>query len=288
VAPTDPAAARAPSLWAAAARARDPLAEDPLLLGAGPGAGWLSRSSRGRLDIGFSSTSYSDGRGQHTLKHAGFAVLLDGPAGQTRLRRYRAGIHPAWVRWAAATCPQDTEPVFSRLVLHLLDALDYWEVDHAIPRALTALAGHPGRVGPFGAITAAAGLAAQDGSHRVLGVDAVAALAARGTLDPAALGTAMQTIARATRLARWAPSLHQVADAVGAGYVVDLLSGLVPHLPPAARGLVTVLDVLAEESTRAGRPVQDLVLREYLESFTGGSGSAAAARRTLAVPGPTT
>jgi hypothetical protein len=128
---------------------------------------------------------------------------------------------------------------------------------------------------------AAAGLAAQDGTHRVLGVDAVVALATRGTLDPHALATAMGSIATATRLPRWAPSLEQIAQTASSGYVVDVLTDLVPRLPRDARGPVRLLDVLAEESTRIGHTASSPTLRQYLESITGSNGAAAAARRIL-------
>jgi len=139
----------------------------------------------------------------------------------------------------------------------------------AIPRALVALAHHPGRVGVLGAVTAAAGLAAQDATHRVLAVDAVLALAGGGTLDSRALAEAMRTIAPATRLPRWAPSLEQIAATIGSRYVVDVLTDLLPHLPRDTRGLVKLLDVLAEETTRIAQPATDPTVQRYLRSFTG-------------------
>lgn len=242
----------------------------------------------GSLEIGFRTYRYTGPQGEQTGRHIEFAVRADGGSSTTTRNGLardgsRASPGPTWARWAATVHPHDTEPVFSMLCLHVLEALDYWEVDHTIPRALLALARHPGRVGPLGAVTAAAGLAAQDGSHRVLGVDAAAALAARGTLGPQALAAAMTTIAPATRLPRWATSLDQLAQAVGSGYVIEVLTDLLPQLPRDGRGLVKLLDVLAEESTRVRRPVIDPALLGYLRSFTGSSGAAAAARRALAV-----
>jgi hypothetical protein len=165
-----------------------------------------------------------------------------------------------------------------------------WGMAPASPESAVALAEHDG---------------AQDGTHRVIaarlisddvqlrasGVDAALVLAARGLLDPSALGEALaaETAAAPAGLRRVVPALRDLANGGAAEAVWEATALMLPAvLPPAVpKTLSGTADLLVLATELAGAlgmrtPIAEV---EALARKKGGSVVAGAARRLEAVLG---
>lgn len=271
-----------PALWVAAARARAPLAEDPLLAAEG-----LTGAGRAQpLRAGVTTTPASFTSGGRELQYTKWAVALtdavaDPPIDQpTALAPYRIGWgdeYEDWVGWLATVWPHDAEHFLLSNAWSVLAAADSTMVRHDAVRVLRVLAGHPGRLGPLGYATLAAGLSATRADQRVHAVDAVVAL----PVDAAALADGMAATASFCVATRWARSLADLALAGRGDLVVATVEALLPRLPYGTKGLHALVETLREESLRRGaRPGE--AWRAWAAAFPGSSRAARTARALLA------
>lgn len=126
----------------------------------------------------------------------------------------------------------------------------------------------------------AAGLAAATIGERTVAVDAAAALMPQ-RMSAAALAAAMATLAPAVPLNRWAASLGDLSMAGLGGQVRAVLTALLPCLDRRTRGLHALVELLRDEHLRAGVPVTEPALRQWLAAADGRSKTATAARSLL-------
>jgi hypothetical protein len=135
----------------------------------------------------------------------------------------------------------------------------------------------------------AARLVSDDARLRASGVDAALVLAARGLLDPAALGAALagEMTATASGLRRAVPALRDLVNAGAASAVWEALAPVLPRvLPPAVpKTLAGTADllVLATELAAALGARTPIAEVGALAEKKGGGAVANAARRLEAV-----
>lgn len=284
-------------LWVAASRARRPLDADPVLLeaklnGAGQGRG-LACSIR-----------FADHLDRHFGEKLWTLDLTVADASVTRGRSRLAGLRPAqqptasrdrkvswdtvslagaWHGWTSTIWPHDAEHF-------LVESIDpvFWSAwaKGSLPdfaAVIDALGRHPGRMGPLTACTLALGLAANQIEDRVRAVDALVAVLADGRLTAEQIGDAMAGAAGPCVATRWADSLRRAAAAGAGPAVIRILTRLGPQLTRDHQGLYALLDVLHQESLRAGRRLTDPALRAHLDTVTGSGKAARTARSLLAL-----
>jgi hypothetical protein len=211
-APIGPTAA----LWAAAARARSPGADDatveakhPAL---GPDAAHAARFSwsvKARTSAGY---TFHDVTGAVTPKLP-TKVPIDHLA--TRRIRDGEGAEAAYTRWSFTAWPLGAESFFGTHFVRLANNLGWWEArwhDHAVFALLNAPSA---AFGPARIALLAAGLGAKEPGQQGLCVDAAIAAIEDGRLGEDALGRALAEL-RATgliTLKRWSVALARVAGA---------------------------------------------------------------------------
>ncbi|MFE6234719.1 DUF6493 family protein [Cellulosimicrobium sp. NPDC057862] len=275
--------------WVAAARARDPLGIDPVLVEAGLGTTGrglpVTASVRPRAEHSYGQTHW-----RFTVavpRESPYATTYTEPPAVTSrtIRHYETDHLADWHAWAATTFPHDAEHFLVAGVRSVLDASLTWSTrEPDVPIVLDALLTHPGRTGALAASTVAAGLAAREQTDRIRAADVFAALVVPGRVGTTELADAMALLAPAATVTRWGPSLGDAAE-VGPGAraaVVDVLVRLLPRLDRGTRGLSSLLDRLEEESARVGRAVvEDGTFRDWAARFTGSSRAARTARRLV-------
>ncbi|HEX7187920.1 MAG TPA: DUF6493 family protein [Actinomycetes bacterium] len=292
---TDGSLAGPAAWWVAASRARAPVEPDSLLLSAKLGAAGQGRPVDARLDLSGSPHSYQDARGTHnytawtwnvTVDRSAPDPLLDQPTVVTDTKPTGWGRVAAedWVGWTAMVWPHDAEHFLVDSCDAVLAAAASGDVSHDAARVLDALLRHPGRLGRLAAETVAAGLSATGRDQRARAVDAVLDLVP-GRIPVDSLAAAMTHQSGLATATRWAQSLRDVAQtsADGSRTVVALLTGVLPELPPAHRGLHALLDLLHQEVLRTRAVVTDAGLRQWLHGVTGSSRAAVSAKGLLAV-----
>ncbi|WP_375431532.1 DUF6493 family protein [uncultured Friedmanniella sp.] len=283
-------------LWVAASRARAPLADDPVLIGAG-----LYEAGEGiGLDFAVTALRHREVRGvlgmvtwdeeswetEVVLAHASRRSRGDRVRRPTALPAHRLGelehVDAAWHAWAATVWPHDAEH-FSDHALQPMLGSAQWSVGSGdAAHVLRALGRHPGRFGPLAASVLALGLTAGRLEDRVLAADVFLHLLG-GALPAPQLADAMSAMAGPSKATRWAESLRNAASGGGGTAVVEVLTHLVPQLPSSHHGLYALLDLLHQEQLRLGGPVDDPALRTWLAELRGSSRSARSARALLAL-----
>lgn len=184
-----------------------------------------------------------------------------------------------WIGAVAAMWPYDAEHVLSLTAVPVLEAPNYAEVAHDVPRVLDALAGHPGHMGTLARHALAAGLSSAKREHRLHAVDAFLDLVPTGRIPSVDMADVMARYAEAWPVTRWAESLTAAAQGPGgSAAVVALLTALLPRLPVETRGLHALLELLRDEHLRLGAGVTDPALTAWLAQHTGSSRKARLAR----------
>ncbi|HVF04744.1 MAG TPA: DUF6493 family protein [Frankiaceae bacterium] len=270
------------ALWVAAARARGPLGEDPLLARAGlTGAG---RALPLRAGVATRPASFESGGRTHLYTKCAVTLadaVPDAPADQPTAwapgeRIAWADEYEDWVGWLATTWPHDAEHFLLACAPSVLAAADSTMVRRDAARVLDVLAAHPGRLGPLAYATLAAGLAAKGTDQQVRAVDAVLAR----PLDVPSLAAAMAVVLPLCTPARWARGLGEVARGGGGPLALAALEALLPRLDRDVRGLHALVATYREEALRQGaRPGAEL--RAWLAGFGGTSRAATTARAIL-------
>ena len=187
-----------------------------------------------------------------------------------------------WIPSLAGIWPHDAEHFLAITCMPVLEAPNWTEAAHDVPRVLDALARHPGRLGTLAAHTLAAGLSASRRDHRLHAVDAFLDLVPTGRIAADDISAALAKHQQAWPLTRWAESLGAAARGPGGSdAVLSVLVALLPRLPLDARGLNRMLDLLRDETLRAGRPLTEPGLLRWLERHSGSSATARTARLLL-------
>ncbi|WP_433203447.1 DUF6493 family protein [Dactylosporangium sp. CS-047395] len=289
-APIEPKTA---AVWIAAARARAPLDDDPVLIAAGldkPGQGQAASIA---LRVTVQEHQYKEGPHTRTVRWCEQDLRLHRWAADqpTVASSSQPDGGPDWILWAAQIWPHDAE-VFCAAALEEMLWAAGTERAYSASATLDALAVHPGRMGPLAAGVLVAGMTAAEIGHRTRAAEAFAALVP-DRLDPALVADAMVKLAHHATASRWASALRSSAASVA------VLAGALPRLPRDHPGLHTLLTTLHEESVRAGKPpaspkttpheesvragtpLASPELRAWLEGFTGTTKAAKTARAIL-------
>ena len=278
-------------LWAAAARARDPLASDPLVMSAYPELGPDAGESA-RMAFRVSRDTYEcDGREYECLD-----VLVDvQPAPRTPadplfpslLHHLPCPQGPESRRWCATVWPAGRHAWFGRGVAEVGNNLDWWEARWSNRVYLEALLEPETAMGEFGGLLLGLGLAAKEPGENGLAVDALLAAAADGRLSATHLGEVLARLA-ATGLvkgARWAKTLSQAAAAgpLARETIREALQCLFVASPAFRPGdLGPLLGLWHEVCVQTGAAVESPAARRFLSGV--GSGKAGdTARRLLAL-----
>jgi len=283
------------SLWVAASRARAPHGVDSALMAEGLVLAGQGRPVHAEMAATSEPFVWNDRRGSHRALRWTFSLHVADSAREEHPLQPTVAVSSAhapwtfyyedledWAGWLMLTYPHDAEAALTELFWPVVREAQGDGVEHDSERVLSAIAAHPGRVGTLGALTLAAGLAADRAENRVLAVDAILIHVAAGRLSADVLAQAMASLAGFCQAGRWAASLSQLAEASGDSFVNTVLTLLLPRLALELRGVHALLELLLEDTLRRGsRP--DGALRSWLEGFSGGSRAARAARQLCAL-----
>lgn len=271
----------------------------------GPQAWWVA-AERSRAPYTYDETPrihselrlhrwYENGRERHA-QHGTFAIAtamqraqatdLPTELGHGRSKTWSLGTTGRflgdWIPSLAAIWPHDAEHFLAITCRSVLEAPNWTEAAHDVPRVLDALARHPGRLGTLATHTLAAGLSASRRDHRLHAIDAFLDLVPTGRIASAELAGALANHGQAWPANRWAESLSPAAQGPGGSEaVVSVLTALLPQLPVDARGLNRLLELLRDETIRHGWSLNDPGLRHWLRQHGGSSKTAKAARLLL-------
>jgi hypothetical protein len=256
-------------LWVAASRARSPFDTDPLLVAAGLADAEDAQPIAADVDVRQQSS--------HGSSWPCYRVVVNGGASPAEPESLAD-----WPRWLATTFPHDAEHFLVGSMAPVLwstytTPANTPEAGHVLDSLLT----HPGRTGRLSAVTVAAGLAAVGHVDRVRAADCFAALVVTGRITVEELADAMRTLAPFVPVQRWAASLGDASEAAPGARdaVVELLVALLPRLDRSRRGIVNLLDRLAEEVALLGAfRVGDPAFVAWASGFAGTSRAAKAAR----------
>lgn len=282
-------------LWIAAARARGPRADDPVVAARHrlkhPDAAYAARS-RPEID-----------RGQQELPHVVHTVADDPPTEEidglmpTVLFRHRPGRRVWWekavrtgadnlglVRWIATVWPQNLDPFLEAGIDAVGRNLDWWEAQWHNRGYLEPL------LDPSLELTQPAyqllslGLAAKDPTESAIAVDALCVHASTGRLEQARLGDEVAGLvsAEVTKPARIAAALGRAAAAHPDAVAAVVVHALRPD-QAGIRGMNAVLQLLHETLVGRGRRVERTEARAALEAITGNGKAAQLARALLAL-----
>jgi len=278
-----------PSLWVAASRSRNPAVTDTWLVEQGITGAGRSNPLAARPDFTSHTTSWTDRSGAHQHTYARWSVDVPGLATQPRLdeptaptEKMPADLHAGledFVGWTAIVWPHTAEHFLVDGAESVFQVARGGEVCHDASRVLSALGSHEGQLGTMAHVTIAAGLAAEKVPERIVAVDAVLGLLARGSLTDEGLVGGLTDALPLITLTRWANSFTDLAaaDTRANSLVINSLARALPTIDPRARGLHALLELLLEELIRTGRPTP-VGLTDWLSTFGGNSRTAKVAQ----------
>ncbi|MFN3653402.1 MAG: DUF6493 family protein [Armatimonadota bacterium] len=273
------------ALWAAAARARSPREDDPVVEARHPGLGPdAGRAARLSVRVGHKSHE-AGGKVYHFYP---VHVDLDPPVPKklhaelpTVLHHVKTEGEAPGHRWGALTWPAGRHAWFGRGVEAVGGNLDWWEAEWTNRVYLEALLEPDTPLCETGVALLALALGAKEPGESGLGVDALIASVSDGRLDGARLGSALAALGGTglIKAARWAKSLGEGARASALHREVvrtaleALLAGA-PELRPVDLGAVLTLthELCVESASR----LQDERARVFVGGIKGEKTGAAA------------
>ena len=299
------------ALWVAASRAREPLADDPVLIEHGLGGAGQGRA----LDPTVSFVANSRRRPfppdeeklhlhvayAHACTQASFSASgrdswwtknkrwdIDQPSATADLTSATAWetlewLDNTWLSWQGFIWPADAEHHATVVIVPTYIARHWTTHDSTTRDTLAGLRRHPGRMGPTAAATLALTMTCGTVEGRVHAADAIVDLVTRQRIATDDLATALVLTAPVAILTRWANTLQRVAAAGRPEITIRLLSRVLPSLPRDQHGLHSLLDLLHQEVLRTNGTIADPDLRTYLAQFSGSSKAARSARAILAL-----
>jgi hypothetical protein len=289
-------------LWIAAARARDPAADDPRVevrhRGLGPGAG---RAGRVVPHVRQRVHSYQDRGREKTvtfhwiecdrepalpreipLLHLPVMLHSPGPRPYPHVEGV-AGQDENMIRWALSLWPEWKEPLFVEGLERISANLDWWEARWHERAFLEPLAETTTSLTGSALDLLSVALAAKEIKIQGLAIDALVAGIADGRLDGSALGARMSELLPTGLIkpARWAKSLSDAArvSREHTAAVATILQRALRGEPP--RDIGSLLAVLVELLAETGQRVDDAEAVAYLRVLAGKGGAAAKAARSL-------
>jgi hypothetical protein len=292
------------ALWVAAARARNPLADDPAVEkrfpGLGPDAGTAARHAwKFKAD----PWKHDDQSGVHYR----FQLTTTPPEPKTivgefvdselvsmlmhhKSRYHGEGLGVEDVRWSASWWPAGSEAHFAAGARYLADNLDWWSAEWANKTYLESLLDADAPLGEMGTLVLCLGLSAKEPGEHTLAADALAAAISDGRVDGRCLAPTMARLltTAGVKPGRWAKVFASVARISPLhAHVVRLT--LENTLAEAGKGLADppqdlhhLLELLTELLAECGAAMTSSAARETLERLRGSGKAGKAAKAVLA------
>jgi hypothetical protein len=270
------------SLWAAAARARAPFADDEAVEkrhpGLGPDAGLAARWSWKIVDRpGLTNTVRFHDLVVERRPGAPAEIASDLPT--VLLHSHKAG---GWdvesgsnLSWLSYIWPVARESFFAAGACRIAHNLDWWEAQWNNRVYLELLLDADVPMKPMALLLLALGLAAKEPGESGLATDALIAASAEGRLDGRKLGQALGSLLTTgiVKAARWARTLAAAARVSPLHAQVVCLAiqySLGGDPADSPRDLFALLELLLELLSESGEPVSIPAARDYLGRLSGG------------------
>ena len=288
------------ALWAAAARCRSPLEDDPRVLKAfpklGPGAGNAARfETRFRQE----QTEYGPGRYLDivTSENQPKKVPIDMPSqlfqrnrvDETSIRFHDIGTTAGSIGWLATLWPAAYEAFFAAGAQCIGGNLDWWEAEWHNRCFMEPLLNSDTPLLDMGEVLLLCGLAAKEPGEHGLAVDITIQAISDGRLGTDNMGRMLTTgiTSGHFNLPRLAKRLHDIANASDLHAYVVMYSAETAcpnadakQLP---RGIGDIFELLAEIGTQIERGIENPECRSFLAKITGSNKAAKAAKQLLSI-----
>ena len=288
------------ALWAAAARCRSPLQDDPKVVKAfpklGPGAGkaarfeakfWQEETKYGKAqNIKISTTEKLP---KKVAANVPTQMLQQNRDDETSVSFHDIGTTPGSIQWLAMMWPAAHETFFATGATCLGENLDWWEAAWHNRCFLEPLLDSDVPLLDMGAILLLCGLGAKEPGEHGLAADITIQAINDGRVGTDSLATILTTAVTSGHfnLSRLTKRLQDIAGVSELhAYVVmssvetSLAAIDVKQLP---RGTGDLVELLLEFGVQMGRGIESPECRSFLESMTGSNKAAKAAKQLLAV-----
>ncbi|HEX5104981.1 MAG TPA: DUF6493 family protein [Pirellulaceae bacterium] len=296
-----PAIGKTVALWIAAARARDPQADDPLVEkkfpDLGPGGGTAAR-----YEWSFRPGSHTHaGKTYHFVRYRleiepkmPKQVESDLPTVlMNRLPEYVSRGEAAEIRWRASLWPAGREAHLVRGVRLLANNVDWSEAEWGNKVFLEPLLAPDEPLGELARVALCLGLSAKEPGEHTLAVDALIAAIADGRVDGQNLAPTLAKLLTTGDIkpGRWAKVFGDVARVSPLhGHIVQLmlentLAAAGQALADPPKDLHHVLELLIELHAESGTAIESKSVRDALTNITASGKAGKAAKALLAVTG---
>jgi hypothetical protein len=287
------------AVWVAAARARDPLADDPLVEkrfpGLGPGGGTAARYQwKYRPEsYTYSGTTYHFVRYRLQVEpKLPKKVERDLPSVLVnRLPEYSSSGDAAHIRWHGSLWPAGREAHLVRGTRLLANNVDWSEAEWGNKTYLESLLDADEPLGELARIALCLGLSAKEPGEHTLAADALAAAISDGRVDGQCLTPTLARLLTTAdiKLGRWAKVFGDVARISPLhAHIVRLtlentLAAASKSLADPPKDLHYLLELLLELLAESGTAIVNPSTRDALTQMTGSGKAAKAAKSLLAV-----
>jgi hypothetical protein len=284
-------------LWIAAARARSPRSDDPLVEtshpGLGPDAGRVAHyapSIKKWRDPAAKFYVLNISIEPKSLKpptHELVTVVING--GESGSGYYRDDFtrgEAAALRWMATVWPARMEPYFAKGATTLSCNLDWWEAEWGNKTLLEPLLDPDAPLEQMGLLLLALGLAAKDPGEHGLATDAMIAAIDDGRVDGELLGGVLADLLPSglVKAARFAKTLGQAARPSPLhAYTIStaIARSLRGDPSKAPRDLSALLELFRELLAERQEPLRDAETRKYLQGLKAGGKTGKLVRELL-------
>ncbi len=278
-------------LWFAAARARAPWRDDPLVL-----RSFKGREPDGAVAAKIEYTFKSEKRGTTSYS---LLELVSTPApterpvsiggcfvlGMTDKVNPISAHSPGTTRWQATIWPQARESYFACGTRALHHNLDWWEAEWCNKEFLVPLLDPDTPLHEMGSLLLCLGLSAKEPGEHGLAIDIAINAIDDGRIGSDSIGPVLARLISAdAKPSRLAKALGEVARASELHAVViqhSLQSALRQSDGPPPKDLSKLLELLKELSIELGLAIADQECRDFLDRFEGSGKAAKLAKQLL-------
>jgi hypothetical protein len=294
-----PAFGNTAAVWVAAARARDPLADDPLVekrfSDLGPGGGTAARYQwRFRPEsFTYSGTTYHFVRYRLQVEpKLPKKVVRDLPSVlMNRLPEYSSSGDSAQIRWHGSLWPAGREAHLVRGTRLLANNVDWSEAEWGNKTYLEPLLDADEPLGELARTALCLGLSAKEPGEHTLAADVLAAAISDGRVDGQCLAPTLAKLLTTADIkpGRWGKVFGDVARISPLhAHIVRLtlentLAAAGKLLADPPKDLHCVLELVLELVAETGTAITNLSARDILTQITGSGKAAKAAKALLAI-----
>lgn len=291
-----PVISKTAAVWVAAARARDPLADDPLVEkrfpGLGPGGGTAAR-----YQWEFRPESHTRFVRYHLQVSPSepSKVASDLPSVLMNAVSRLSHSDAAQVRWHGSVWPAGREAHLTLGTELLANNLDWWEAEWGNKAYLEPLLDADEPLGEMARLVLCLGLSAKEPGEHTLAADALAAAISDGRVDGQSLAPTLATLSTTAMIkpGRWAKVFGSVAriSPLHAQIVrltlENTLAAAGDSLADPPKDVHLLLELLLELLAESGTAVANESTRDALTRIGGGGKVAKAAKAVLATQSET-